>query len=62
MKPTWSYTENGERYPTDVIEYSNWNGALFGKTKNATKHPTQKPVDLCKYLVLTYTLIEGIWF
>ena len=55
MKPTWSYTENGERYPTDVIEYSNWNGALFGKTKNATKHPTQKPVDLCKYLVLTYT-------
>lgn len=55
MKPTWSYTENGERYPTDVIEFSNWNGALFGKTTNATKHPTQKPVDICRYLVLTFT-------
>ena len=52
-RTTW--VETGERYPTDVIEFSNWNGALFGKTENATKHPTQKPVDLCKYLIETYT-------
>ena len=52
-RTTW--VETGERYPTDVIEFSNWNGALFGKTKNATKHPTQKPLDLCRYLIETYT-------
>jgi site-specific DNA-methyltransferase (adenine-specific) len=55
MKPEWSYTENGKRYPTDVVVFSNWNGALFGNTKNATKHPTQKPIDLCEYLIKTYT-------
>jgi site-specific DNA-methyltransferase (adenine-specific) len=52
-RTTW--IETGERYPTDVIEFSNWNGALFGKTKDATKHPTQKPVDLCAYLIETYS-------
>jgi len=52
-RTTW--VETGERYPTDVVEFSNWNGALFGKNKNATKHPTQKPVDLCAYLIETYT-------
>ena len=52
-RTTW--VETGERYPTDVIEFSNWNGALFGKTENATKHPTQKPVNLCVYLIETYT-------
>lgn len=50
------YVENGERFPTDVIEFSNWNGLMFGKYQNdATKHPTQKPVDLCEYLIHTYT-------
>lgn len=52
-RTTW--VETGERYPTDVVEFSNWNGALFGKNKNATKHPTQKPVDLLEYLIRTYT-------
>ncbi|MFA5208629.1 MAG: DNA methyltransferase [Candidatus Paceibacterota bacterium] len=52
-RTTW--VETGERYPTDVVEFSNWNGALFGKTKDATKHPTQKPVDLCAYLIETYS-------
>ena len=51
----WEYTEDGTRYPTDVIKFSNWNGALFGKTDNATKHPTQKPVPLLEYLIKTYT-------
>lgn len=49
------YVETGERYPHDVIHFSNWNGALFGNNKEATKHPTQKPVDLLEYLIRTYT-------
>ena len=50
------WTETGERFPGDVIEFSNWNGVSFGKKrKDATKHPTQKPVDLCAYLIETYT-------
>jgi site-specific DNA-methyltransferase (adenine-specific) len=55
MKPDWSYTENGERYPTDVIKFSNWNGALFGKTDKTRKHPTAKPAALFEYLIKTYT-------
>ena len=54
-KEDWAYTETGERYPSDVIEFSNWNGALFGNTENATKHPTQKPIELLEYLIHTYT-------
>jgi len=54
-----SYDE-GLSYPNDVVEFSNWNGALFGKNKNATKHPTQKPVDLCEYLIKTYTNIGDV--
>lgn len=49
------WVETGRRMPTDVIKFSNWNGALFGKTDKATKHPTQKPLDLLEYLILTYT-------
>ena len=49
------YTDTGERYPTDIIKFSSWNGALFGKTDKATKHPTQKPVPLLEYLIKTYT-------
>lgn len=51
----WAYIETGKRYPVDVVEFSNWNGALFGKTDKATKHPTQKPVALFEYLIKTYT-------
>lgn len=49
------YVEDGTRYPTDIIKFSNWNGALFGKTDKAVKHPTQKPVPLLEYLIKTYT-------
>lgn len=49
------YIEDGTRYPSSVIEISNWNGALFGNNINATKHPTQKPVPLFEYLIKTYT-------
>jgi len=37
----------GRRYPKQVLE--------FGVVERGTVHPTQKPVDLCEYLVLTYT-------
>ena len=37
----------GERFPIDVIKFSNPN--------NKTVHPTQKPVDLLEYLIKTYT-------
>jgi DNA modification methylase len=37
----------GDRFPIDVLTFSNRNGK--------TVHPTQKPVDLLKYLIKTYT-------
>lgn len=49
------YKDNGTRYPCDVIEFSNWNGVIYGNNKNAVKHPTQKPVPLLEYLIKTYT-------
>lgn len=38
---------NGDRFPVDVITFSNGN--------NHYVHPTQKPVDLLQYLIKTYT-------
>ena len=38
---------NGDRFPIDVITFSNGN--------NHTVHPTQKPVPLLEYLIRTYT-------
>ena len=49
------YTDTGERYPVDVIEFSNWNGVVYGNTNKATKHPTQKPVALLEWLIKTYS-------
>ena len=48
--PSGNYTprkSNGERFPIDVITFSNGN--------NHNVHPTQKPVDLLQYLIKTYT-------
>ena len=50
-----TYVDDGTRFPTSVIEFSNWNGALFGNVSNAVSHPTQKPVDLVAYLIETYS-------
>ena len=41
------HKSNGDRFPVDIITFSNGN--------NHTVHPTQKPVDLLKYLIKTYT-------
>ena len=37
---------NGERYPTTIVQFDRDTEGF---------HPTQKPVDLLRYLVLTYT-------
>lgn len=50
-----TYVDDGTRFPTSVIEFSNWNGALFGDTSRSVVHPTQKPVDLVAYLIETYS-------
>lgn len=42
------YGEYDERFPTSIIEFSNANQSI-------KQHPTQKPVDLCEYLIRTYT-------
>lgn len=39
---------SGDRYPTSIIDISNAN-------RNGDGHPTQKPVALYEYLILTYT-------
>ena len=59
-KEDWQYIETGMRYPTDVIEFSNWNGALFGNNSNATKHPTQKPVPVLENMIKTYTNVGDL--
>nr|WP_217270401.1 site-specific DNA-methyltransferase [Lactobacillus helveticus] len=41
------HKSSGDRFPVDVITFSNGN--------HHTVHPTQKPVDLLKYLIKTYT-------
>lgn len=41
----WRTINTGKRYPTSVLKFSNDTGL----------HPTQKPVDLMAYLILTYT-------
>jgi len=40
--------ESGFRYPKRIIEFGNAN-------TRGVVHPTQKPVELCEYLIKTYT-------
>jgi len=44
-----AYDDNGERHPQSVIDISN------GDRQNESDHPTQKPVDLFRYLIKTYS-------
>jgi site-specific DNA-methyltransferase (adenine-specific) len=41
-----SESNDGRRFPGNVIQFT---------TVNRTIHPTQKPVELCEYLIKTYT-------
>lgn len=51
---THNYHDDGTRFPTDVIEFSNFNYAGLG-FKDEFHHPTRKPVDLLSYLIRTYS-------
>ena len=49
---TFSATEgksNGERYPNDILYFKT------AESEGKTYHPTQKPVELGRYLIRTYT-------
>jgi hypothetical protein len=52
--PIYNYHEGGEpydsteRFPRSIIPFSS-------EKQRGAKHPTQKPVDLCEYLIRTYT-------
>ncbi len=43
------YDDKGTRYPQSVVDFSN------GDRQNESDHPTQKPVDLFRYLINTFT-------
>jgi len=49
-----NYVDTGLKFPESVIKISNWNGAIFGDTKNSVKHPTQKPVELYSWILKHY--------
>lgn len=46
VKPRYQVSDGG-RFPVSVIRFSNDN--------HGSLHPTQKPLDLCKWLISTYT-------
>jgi len=61
FKPRHVKSENGERYPTDILMFEDETPLLdyvYMKTAEAegkVLHPTQKPVELGRYLIRTYT-------
>ena len=57
---SWIYTDDGSRFPKSVVKFSNQNGALFGNTQNAVKHPTSKPIELLEYLIRTYSNVGDL--
>lgn len=46
------YIDKGKRYPYSIQFHSNQSGELNNIHR---LHPTQKPVELCEYLIKTYT-------
>lgn len=52
---TYTYTDDGTRYPSDVVHFSSWNGVCFGRKCRYINHPTSKPVPLLEYLIKTYS-------
>lgn len=43
------YDDEGRRYPQSVIDFTN------GDRTTESDHPTQKPIDLIRYLIKTYS-------
>jgi len=52
---TRNYTADGTRYYNSLLRFSNSDRTLFGRLNKDHIHPTQKPVDLCEYLIKTYS-------
>lgn len=50
------YDDNGKRHPQSIIDISN------GDRQNENEHPTQKPEDLFRYLIRTYTNEDDLVF
>ncbi len=50
------YDDEGRRFPQSVIEVSN------GDRTSESDHPTQKPLDLMRYLVKTYSDVGDMVF
>ena len=64
FKPT-HVKSNGERYPNDVLHFEEQiiDDFIYVKTAESegkVLHPTQKPVELGRYLIKTYTNIGDI--
>ena len=49
FKPVLVQSSNGDRYPTDVIYFKT------AESEGEVWHPTQKPVELGRYLIRTFT-------
>lgn len=49
-----NYISDNKFAPTSIVKISNWNGAIFGDITNAAIHPTQKPVEIYKWLLQHY--------
>jgi len=50
LETDYTYDDNGERHPNSIISIRNGN-----RNHKGNYHPTQKPVDLFRYLIRTYT-------
>lgn len=49
FKPNEVANLSGERYPTDVVYFKT------AESEGEVVHPTQKPIDLARYLIRTYS-------
>ncbi len=49
---TATINEDGRRYPVDIVDITQARGFIGN---SADSHPTQKPTELCEYLICTYT-------
>lgn len=49
FKPNEVVSLSGERYPTDIVYFKT------AESEGEVIHPTQKPIDLARYLIRTYS-------
>jgi len=56
FKPVEVKSDSGERYPSDVVYFKT------AESEGPVWHPTQKPVDLGRYLIRTFTKLGDVVF